>query len=188
MVDTELEDRIYQKLKKYLIKELIQPKKVYIEKCREDIEIPCYAHIGDAGMDVRAAVDVELKPGETKVIPTGLKVIIPDGYEIQIRPRSGLSLKTPIRITNTPGTIDSGYRDEIGIIVTNSSVVNDKDLKTYNIEEKENRPGIYEIKKGDRIAQMVLCKYETIEFVEDLDKVQTKTENRQGGFGHSGIK
>lgn len=184
MIDTDIENRLYEKLKK----ELMKPKKVYIEKCREDVDLPFYAHTGDAGMDVRAAVDVVLNPGETKVVPTGIKVIIPDGYEIQIRPRSGLSLKTPIRVTNTPGTIDSGYRDEIGIILTNSSVVSANDnLETYDMNEKENRPGIYKIKKGDRIAQMVLCKYERIEFETDKTNIKTDVQDRGGAFGHSGV-
>ena len=95
---------------------------VYIEKCREDAIIPGYQHEGDAGMDVCAAVDIDILPGQTVVVPTGLKLAIPDGYEIQVRPRSGLSLKTALRIPNAPGTIDSGYRDELGIIMTNTGI------------------------------------------------------------------
>lgn len=143
-------------------------KKVYVEICRENVQLPTYSNIGDAGMDIRAAENVEIMPGETKIIPTGLKVAIPAGYEIQIRPRSGLSLKTPLRIANSPGTIDSGYRDEIGIIISNSSIFSDE-LNTYSIDEKGNKNGIYSIKFGDRIAQIVLCKYETIEF-EEVEK------------------
>ena len=92
-------------------------KKVYVEIYRENVQLPTYSNIGDAGMDIRAAENVEIMPGETKIIPTGLKVAIPAGYEIQIRPRSGLSLKTPLRIANSPGTIDSGYRDYSNLII-----------------------------------------------------------------------
>ncbi len=94
---------------------------VYIEICREDAVLPSYAKPGDAGMDVCAAVDRSIKPGETVIIPTGLKLAIPEGYEIQVRPRSGISYKTPLRLSNSPGTIDSGYRDELGILITNTS-------------------------------------------------------------------
>src|SRR5574344_2884718 len=99
--------------------------KVYFTKLNKDAVIPTYAHTGDAGMDIRAIEDVELNPHETKIIHTGIAVAIPEGYELQVRPRSGLSLKTPLRVSNTPGTIDSGYRDEIGIIISNTSLNND---------------------------------------------------------------
>ena len=164
-----------------LKKELLKPKKVYVEVCRDDITLPVYANESDAGMDIRSAIDTEIEPGETKVIA------IPEGYEIQIRPRSGLSLKTPLRIANSPGTIDAGYRDELGIIVNNSSVINKK-IK-YDINEKGNKEGTYVIKKGDRIAQMVLNKIEKIEFVKvNEGKIETIGNNRGGGFGHTGVK
>lgn len=170
-----------------LKKELLKPKKVYVEVCRDDITLPIYANESDAGMDLRSAVDTEIEPGETKVIPTGLKLAIPEGYEIQIRPRSGLSLKTPLRIANSPGTIDAGYRDELGIIVNNSSVINKK-IK-YDINEKGNKEGTYVIKKGDRIAQMVLNKIEKIEFIKvQKGEIEKIGNNRGGGFGHTGIK
>ena len=95
---------------------------VYVETLREDITLPFYANPYDAGMDVCAAEDVMIKPGETVIIPTGLKFAIPEGYEIQVRPRSGISYRTPLRISNSPGTIDAGYRDELGIIMTNTSL------------------------------------------------------------------
>lgn len=94
-------------------------------KCRESAVLPSYAKAFDAGMDIVAAEDVLLAPGETKLVPTGLKVAIPQGYELQVRPRSGLSLNTPLRIPNSPGTIDSGYRDEICVILNNSSIQTD---------------------------------------------------------------
>jgi dUTP pyrophosphatase len=93
---------------------------VFIEKCRETAVIPAYAREGDAGMDICSAEDIDISPGQTKIIPTGLKLAIPPGYEIQVRPRSGLSYKTLLRLANTPGTIDSGYRDELGVIMSNT--------------------------------------------------------------------
>jgi dUTP pyrophosphatase len=207
-----------------LKKELMSSRKVYIEKCRDGVIIPEYARIGDAGMDIRACLDkdVYLFPQDSVIIPTGLKMAIPEGYELQVRPRSGLSAKTPIRIANTPGTIDSGYRDEIGIIIQNTSdsylvprqieyykpSVNvyygpnnrayEKHIRAcdnyywenspiYKIDEKGNKPGIYVIKNGDRIAQIVLSKYETIDFVPTED-VKVLGLNRGGGFGHTGTK
>lgn len=141
---------------------------VYVEICREGVELPQYARQGDAGMDVRAAVDMTIDPMATAIVPTGLKVAIPEGYEIQVRPRSGLSLKTSLRIPNSPGTIDSGYRNEVGIIVWNSSP--DTPL---------------EIKAGDRIAQFVLQKVPVINFVPTQDVSQIG-EDRGGGFGSTG--
>jgi dUTP pyrophosphatase len=184
--------------------EEIKPKTVYIETCRDNISLPDYANEGDAGMDVRAADDVSILPGETKVVPTGLIMAIPRGYEVQVRPRSGLSLKTPLRIANSPGTIDSGYRDELGIIVSNISPTlvydkttgvvseinaNENVFPKYTIEEKGNKFGTYQIKKDDRIAQIVLCKHETIKF-EQVEKgiVKKIGSNRGGGYGHSGTK
>lgn len=129
-----------------------------------------------------------MMPGETKVIPTGLKVAIPEGYELQVRPRSGLSLKTPLRIANAPGTIDSGYRGEIGVIISNMTPISADYCSTYSVDETGGKPGIYEIKKGDRIAQIVLCRYETMEFeVVEEGRVQTLGLNRGGGFGSTGI-
>ena len=156
---------------------------IYVEVCREGVELPEYAHVGDACMDVRAAIDVIIHPQETKVIPTGLKMVIPEGYEIQVRPRSGISLKTPLRLSNSPGTIDSGYKDEIGVIVTNTSI-EDNDL--YDLTCKANEKGTYMIKKGERIAQIMLNKVPTINFIE-VDDVSSIGYNRNGGFGSSGI-
>jgi dUTPase len=93
---------------------------VYIERCREGAAIPQYARTGDAGMDVCSAVDIDIVPGQTALVPTGLKFAIPAGYEIQVRPRSGLSLRTALRLPNSPGTIDSGFRGELCIIVSNA--------------------------------------------------------------------
>lgn len=141
---------------------------VAVEICDARASLPVYARAGDAGMDISSIEDVLIKPGQTKVVRTGLKAAIPEGYEIQVRPRSGLSLKSPLRLANAPGTIDAGYRDEIGIIV-------------HNISPAET----YEIKKGDRIAQLVLQKVPEIRWVQ-VEDVQTIGQDRGGGFGSSG--
>jgi len=156
---------------------------VLVEVCRDDIELPEYANFGDAGMDIRAAVDVDILPNETVVIPTGLKVAIPIGYEIQVRPRSGISLKTPLRLVNSPGTIDSGYRDEVGVIIHNSSKEGND---IFSVSEKGNKQGIYRIKKGDRIAQFVLNEVPVIKW-KRVDNVKDEGVNRGGGFGSSGV-
>lgn len=168
---------------------------VSIELCREGAILPGYARTGDSGMDIYAAEDVFIEPGQTVIIPTGLKLAIPEGYEIQVRPRSGISLKTPLRIANSPGTIDSGYRDELGVIANNSKYINLKDTnkettkamnEVYTLESKGNKAGIYKIKKGDRIAQIVLQKVPRIKF-RVVDSVKNIGEDRGGGFGSTGI-
>ena len=185
---------------------------VYIEKCRNNTSIPVYAREGDAGMDVCAAVDMELRPGQTRIIPTGLKMAIPQGYEIQVRPRSGLSYKTNLRIANSPGTIDSGYRDEIGVIMSNIGMNCEENNLEYTIdvsgnseklklrrelpvyelshprlEESVNKPCVYRIRAGDRIAQIVLLQTPMIKFVL-VDSVSGVGKDRGGGFGSSGVK
>jgi dUTP pyrophosphatase len=136
----------------------------------KDIPIPVYESQGSSGMDIRAAVkeDVLLKPGDIKLIPTGLAVSVPPGYEAQIRPRSGLALHHGIGMVNSPGTIDSDYRGEIGIIMINWGM------------------GPFVIKSGDRIAQMVFSRVYRADLVEvnDLDA----TSRGYGGFGHTGVK
>ncbi len=165
------------------------PVEVFIEICREDAVLPKYANPGDAGMDVYAAVEVVIGPGETAVVPTGLKLAIPEGYEIQVRPRSGLSLKTPLRLPNSPGTIDSGYRDELGIIVNNISDGSspDNSEKPYTLDEKGNKKGTYIIRKGDRIAQIVLQEVPRIVFTK-VAAVKDIGNDRGGGFGSTGVK
>ncbi len=162
---------------------------IFVEICREDAILPKYANPGDAGMDVYSAENITIAPGETVIIPTGLKLAIPEGYEIQVRPRSGISFKTPLRIPNSPGTIDSGYRDELGIIVWNSSDMNSSDNinAPYTLEDKGNKKGTYIIKKSDRIAQIVLqvvpkMTFTTVSSVKDIGA------NRGGGFGSTGIR
>ena len=131
-------------------------------------ELPTYSTIQSAGLDLRANIDtpVILKPLERKLIPTGLFIALPDGYEAQIRPRSGLALKNGITVLNTPGTIDADYRGEIGVILINLS----------------NEP--FTINDGDRICQMVISKYETIEWTSV--QILSETTRGEGGFGHSG--
>lgn len=179
------------------------PVEICISLCRETACLPFYAKPGDAGMDIVAAVDMILAPGETKLVPTGLKVAIPEGYEIQVRPRSGLSLNTPLRIPNAPGTIDSGYRDEICVILSNSSCIyqygtiisndpviiqNDSTkIQTYTVSTKGNKQGNYHIQTGDRIAQIVLQKVPQIIWKE-TESVTDMGSNRGGGFGSTGHK
>lgn len=183
---------ILKELLQEVREELTKPVNIPVEICRDSVELPEYARLGDSGMDIRSAIDATIMPGQTLVIPTGLQMAIPQGYEIQVRPRSGVSLKTPLRVANAPGTIDSGFRDEIGIIVSNNSSTEDLDkeeMPIYGVGEKGSKPGIYEIHKGDRIAQIVLAKVETINFeLVEPGKVKTIGVNRGGGFGHSGVK
>ena len=130
--------------------------------------LPAYATALSAGMDLRANLEtpITLRPLERCLVPTGLFMALPQGYEAQVRPRSGLALKKGVTVLNTPGTIDADYRGEIGVILVNLSqedfVIND----------------------GERIAQMVVARHETVtwEAVEDLDE----TERGAGGFGHTG--
>lgn len=136
---------------------------VKILKCHPDAIIPTYAHPTDAGADVCAIEDVSLKPHTTQIIKTGLKVEIPVGYEIQVRPRSGLSYKTTLRIANAPGTIDSNYRGEIGIIVEN----------TGNLTVK--------IDKGQKIAQLLIAATPMIKWEEVTEL--SDTDRGSNGFG-----
>ncbi len=132
--------------------------------------LPAYATEMSAGMDLRANLEepVTLQPMERKLIPTGLYIALPVGHEAQIRPRSGLALKHGVTVLNTPGTVDADYRGEVKVLLVNLSdvpfVVND----------------------GERIAQMIVAKYEQVEFVEveQLDE----TERGTGGYGHTGVK
>lgn len=133
-------------------------------------ELPSYETKGSSGMDIRANLEenIVIKPMERKLVPTGIYVEIPEGYEIQVRARSGLALKHGISLVNGIGTIDSDYRGEIGIIL-------------INLGNEE-----FIINNGDRIAQLVVIKYERIEFKEV--KELTDTARDSGGFGSSGIK
>lgn len=132
--------------------------------------LPEYATSQSAGLDLRANIEspITLKPLERRLIPTGLRIALPEGYEAQVRPRSGLALKHGITVLNTPGTIDADYRGELMVLLINLS--------------NED----FVINAGERIAQMIIAKYETAswEQVEILDE----TERGTGGYGHTGVK
>ena len=138
-----------------------------INKSRHDL--PQYATPQSAGMDLRANLDapVTLRPLERALIPTGLFIALPDGYEAQIRPRSGLAIKKGISLVNAPGTIDADYRGEIGVILVNLS------NEDFIVED------------GERIAQMVIARYEQAQFVPV--EVLNETERGEGGFGYTGV-
>ena len=163
-----------------------------IELCHPNAKIPAYAKPGDAGMDIYALEDFEVAPGERKIIKTGLKVAIPRGYELQVRPRSGTSVKTALRVANTPGTIDSGYRDEIGIIIENIEP-KIKDI-SYDFDDNGNiiiksilHGSVFNVGKGERFAQLVLNEVPSAAFYP-VESVAQIGENRGGGFGSTGKK
>ena len=132
--------------------------------------LPQYATPQSAGMDLRANLEepVTLKPLERRLIPTGLHIALPAGYEAQVRPRSGLALKKGITVLNTPGTIDADYRGEIGVVL-------------INLSQEE-----FVVNDGERIAQMVIARHENAEFIEV--EVLDETERGEGGYGHTGVK
>ena len=144
--------------------------KILIKRLSKEISLPKYETAGSSGMDLAAniASNINIDPGKTAIIPTGLALSVPKGFEVQIRPRSGLAAKKKITVLNTPGTIDSDYRGEIKVILINQS------QETFNVE------------KGLRIAQMVVCPVvqAQIKEVEDL----SETERGKGGFGSTGSK
>lgn len=131
--------------------------------------LPAYATSQSAGLDLRADISssIVLRPLERRLVPTGLFIALPQGYEAQVRPRSGLALKHGITVLNSPGTIDADYRGEVGVVLVNLS--NEDFL----------------IEPGERIAQMVVARHEQVEFepVEELDE----TERDAGGYGHTGV-
>lgn len=139
-----------------------------VDESARDLPLPSYATEGSAGMDIRAAVpvDVVLKPGETVLIPTGFAVAIPGGYEAQVRPRSGLAVKHQVGILNSPGTIDSDYRGEVKVILTNFG--------------KHD----FIVKRGERIAQLVIARYVRAAW-EERESLE-ETARGAGGFGHTG--
>lgn len=134
------------------------------------LDLPAYETFSSAGMDVRAALaePVTLAPMERRLIPTGLRVQLPHGYEMQLRPRSGLALRHGITLVNTPGTVDADYRGEIGVILINLSA----------------EP--FTIQPGERICQMVVSQYSRVEW-EPTDRID-ETDRGDGGFGHTGLK
>ncbi len=142
---------------------------IKINRVHPDAQLPIYAHgpLEDAGMDLRSVETITIAPGQTYAVATGLSIELPPGYEAQIRPRSGLAFKHSITIPNSPGTIDPSYRGEIKAILHNLGA----------------QP--FAIQVGDRVAQMVVAKYEAIEWVEDI---LAESDRGAGGFGSSGVK
>ena len=132
--------------------------------------LPAYATVQSAGMDLRANIGepVTLRPLERRLIPTGLYIALPAGYEAQVRPRSGLALKKGITVLNAPGTIDADYRGEVGVLLINLS------------------DEAFTVNDGERIAQMVIARHEQGEFVEV--EALNETERGEGGYGHTGVR
>lgn len=158
----------------------------------EDARVPSYAKPGDAGMDIYSTEEITINPGETKLIHTGVKVAVPRGYELQVRPKSGISLNTKLRVANAPGTIDSGYRDEVCIIIENV----DPPIKNITYDFDENgRPIItsiehgkpYTIAKYSKIAQLVLSELVVATFEKVGNISEVEGEDRGGGFGSTGL-
>lgn len=139
---------------------------VRFKKINPEATMPAYAHPGDAGLDVRSVEDLTIQPGKRALVKTGLVVELPDGFEAQVRPRSGLALKFGVTVLNSPGTIDSGYRGEIGVILVNHG----------------DEP--FAVRKGDRIAQIVIASVVRADILEVADV--DSTERGEGGFGSTG--
>ena len=170
---------------------------VAIELCHPDAKIPQYAHISDSGMDVYALDDITVHPGETVLVPTGIKVALPVGFELQVRPKSGRALKTKLRVANTPGTIDQAYRDEIKVIIENieppiRDITANTILKENGTVDHMEITSIeygrdFTIGKGEKFCQLVLCEVPKVAFYR-VDNVQEIGDNRNGGFGSTGLK
>lgn len=143
--------------------------RIEVQLLDPEMELPSYAKPGDAGLDLRSRVEMKLEPGMRALVPTGIAVAIPTGYVGLVHPRSGLAIKSGISMVNTPGTIDSGYRGEISVILIN-----------------HDREETFEIKRGDRIAQLVIQQVEVAELVPV--KELPLSERGEGGFGSSGIR
>lgn len=160
-----------------------------IELCNPNAKIPTYAHLTDSGMDIYALEDITIAPGRTVVVPTGLKVAIPSGYELQVRPKSGRCVKTKLRVANTPGTIDAGYRDEIGVIIDNiepfiKSAQIDENGRLYNVEFGSS----HTIGAGEKFAQLVLCEVPKAILYQVSNVGEIANDGRNGGFGSTGVK
>lgn len=207
----EIEDPLFTRKKKDFFKSLfttmsnslssyseINSIKIFVdvEKLEEDINLPAYAHLGDAGLDIYSTGEYTIDPGETVLIKTGIKVALPAGYELQVRDKSGVALKTKLRVANAPGTIDSNYREEIGVIVENiepkyrdldliEEFDNEGNPKGYSIQSVEYGRS-FTIEKGQKIAQLVLNKIPTVVWNE-VEKVSEIEDNRTGGFGSTGL-
>ena len=141
--------------------------KLLVKRLSPAAQLPSYAHAGDAGLDLYSAVAVSLEPGESRLVGTGISIELPPNTEAQVRPRSGLALKHGITVLNTPGTIDHGYRGEVGVILINHGATR------------------FDVQPGMKIAQMVIAPFVTVE-VEEA-KALTGTSRGQGGFGSTGV-
>jgi len=139
--------------------------KISMEKGAEDL-FPAKAHPGDAAWDLRSRVDMELPVGRSVAVPTGVRMELPENFEAQVRPRSGLAVKYDLMLTNSPGTIDAGYRGEVAVIMYNGG----------------SAP--YRVRRGDRIAQMVICRLPEV-LLEQSDDL-TESDRGTGGFGSTG--
>ena len=137
------------------------------KRVHPDAVLPSYAHPSDAGMDVRSVEDLTLAPGKRALVHTGLVMLLPPQYEAQVRPRSGLALKNGVTVLNSPGTIDSGYRGEVGVILINLGDVD------------------FTVRKGDKVAQLVIAPVTQPDVVEvsEIDE----TDRGSGGFGSTGV-
>lgn len=140
--------------------------KLSFKRIHPDAVLPSYAHPGDAGMDIRSVEDLVIPAGGRALVHTGLVAVIPEGYELQVRSRSGLALKSGVAVLNSPGTVDAGYRGEIGVILANFG------------------DGGFVVKKGDRVAQLVAAPVTVAEIFE-TDSVDA-TDRGAGGFGSTG--
>jgi dUTP pyrophosphatase len=140
---------------------------ILIRRLDESVPLPSYAHPGDAGADLTTTVDVELKPGERAMVPTGISIALPDGYVALVHPRSGLAAKFGVSIVNAPGTVDAGYRGEIKVLLINL-----------------DPSGPVVLRKGDRIAQLVIQRFEHASFVE-VDTLPASVRG-DGGYGSTG--
>ena len=201
-IDTSLSDDVLSPMKKDFFKNIISviintigdsqmvPKRIVsipVENSNE--KLPAYAHITDAAMDIYAAEDYTLNPGDLVLVKTGLKVAIPKGYALLIQPRSGLSTKSKLRIPNTPGLIDSGYRGEICVPMENI----EPNIIDFVLDEDGKATGIlygssYTIEKGERIAQARLVEVPTISWNEVSNILDYESDRGEGGFGSTGTK
>jgi len=179
---------------------------VNIKRLHPDAVVPRYATELAAGFDLVAVEDVIIAPGETALVPLGFAIEIPPGYELQIRPRSGISWKTKLRVSNSPGTVDGDFRGEVKVIVDNiaqpviwdidfnqreveflkTKIVTQIDGTTAKLDWMPRLDGTYIIRKGDRIAQGVMAAVERVTFavVDEL----SETVRKSGGFGHTGTR
>lgn len=172
-----------------------EPLSVGLKRLNDDATIPTKAHATDSGFDLYASEDVIIEPGKTKVIPTGIAVQLPEGYEAQVRPRSGVTEKTKLRVQL--GTIDNGYNGEIGVIVDNINEPQMAIKRIWTIDHDLDEDGACNIealkggthvliRKGDRIAQLVVQTLPNVKAVEVFDVEET--ERGEGGFGSTGVR